>query len=207
MGRFLVSGRRFGTPPQKKLLASPAGPREPRRGSRGGLKLAPTTPLGRQYRFKTARDGQNGFWSFLKASLRSFSAPLGSPWGQKVQYVSRFLLFLCVYVYVLKMFKMIPRWSQEHPKGRPKPPKRSPRDTQEDPRTPSGWPPDGSKASRVVSKPILNHICLVSSSPNPPKAAQEDSRTLPRGVQEGPRMAPNGDVQPSSINLQGRCFL
>ena len=38
------------------FLARPAGPREPRRGSRDGLKLAPRSPLGGHHHVSMARD-------------------------------------------------------------------------------------------------------------------------------------------------------
>ena len=47
--RFLGSPGRSLTPPKKKLVARPAGPREPRRGSRDGLELATTLLLGGYY--------------------------------------------------------------------------------------------------------------------------------------------------------------
>ena len=92
MARFLSSGGRVPTrPQQKKDVTRPAGPREPRRGSRDGLGMAPKLPLGGHYGVKMAREVAkmiSGFFgNQFDPNLGSSWAPLGSPRGPKMQYV------------------------------------------------------------------------------------------------------------------------
>ena len=83
MARVLSSGRRIRTP-QKDFLARPAGPQEPRRGSRDGLKLAPRPPLGGHYGVEMAREVANLVSGLLwqHPSLGYFGLLLGLPGTQ-----------------------------------------------------------------------------------------------------------------------------
>ena len=101
--RFLSSLGRSLTPPTKKLPARPAGPREPRRGSRDGLKLiidrpleATTVPVWLEMFLRWFLER---FGSQYDLNLGSSWARLGTPWGPKMQYVVK-----CFDVFAYSLF-------------------------------------------------------------------------------------------------------
>ena len=182
------------TPPPSNLLVRPAGPREPRRGSRDGLGMAPRSPweaaTESRWLEKLARWFLEFFGSQLDPNLGSSWAPLGTPRGPKMQYVLRFLMFLRILFYALQMPKMIPREPQEglkrpqeEPKGGPQGPKRGPRPPQDGPNTALRRLQDG--PSRVPEPPLMFMTAVAAqrnsqegpgTSPDPPQGPSQGAR-------------------------------